>query len=510
MQTSLTQSGSRIRLRRTTSDYLFLLALLILFTLLLGAATWTFWHTNRIYTGVTVGGVPVGGLTRGQALDKVHGEALAYQLPSVSLTYVGQQWPLAITPVQTTVDWADAVNRAYLVGREGSLAQRAWEQLRGIVGGAIVNPELVIDPALLRTEIERIAARVAKPGLAARQIGAVAVPAQAGVAVDVNATLAGVLEAVEQADLHATALAPLVATTSAPPAPTPATTLASGADEALVVAPLMLRAESGMTMALDPAVLQRLTTSKSPLEIDAEGLRSYLTELAHGIEVPARDARLRFDPNSGGLIVLQSSQPGRTLDIDGTAQGVVAALAAGQTEAPLILNPVQPTVDSNNVAAMGIRELVASASTYFAGSSASRVRNIEVAADKFDGVVVPPGGVFSFNDVVRDVSSANGFEDSLIIWGDRTAVGVGGGVCQVSTTIFRTAYEGGFPIVARANHGYVVDWYGDPGMDATIFTPTVDFQFRNDTGAHLLLEPIVDSANGSSPSTSTAPAQTVP
>jgi vancomycin resistance protein YoaR len=124
------------------------------------------------------------------------------------------------------------------------------------------------------------------------------------------------------------------------------------------------------------------------------------------------------------------------------------------------------------------------------------VRNIEVAAEKFEGTVVPPGGVFSFNEIVRDVSSANGFEDGLVIWGDRTAVGVGGGVCQVSTTVFRTAYEGGFPIVSRTNHGYVVDWYGEPGMDATIFTPYVDFQFRNDTGAYLLLDPIVDSANG--------------
>jgi vancomycin resistance protein YoaR len=75
-------------------------------------------------------------------------------------------------------------------------------------------------------------------------------------------------------------------------------------------------------------------------------------------------------------------------------------------------------------------------------------------------------------------------------------VGVGGGVCQVSTTVFRAAYEGGFPIVERYNHGYVVDWYGEPGLDATIFTPTVDFRFRNDTGAYLLIDPVVDSANG--------------
>jgi len=171
-------------------------------------------------------------------------------------------------------------------------------------------------------------------------------------------------------------------------------------------------------------------------------------------------------------------------------------LAGGSLQAPLALTEVAPAVDSNRVAEMGIRELVASSSTYFAGSSASRVRNIEVAAEKFEGVVVPPGGIFSFNEIVRDVSSANGFEDGLVIWGDRTAVGVGGGVCQVSTTVFRTAYEGGFPIVERVNHGYVVGWYGDPGMDATIFTPYVDFKFRNDTGAYLLLDPVVDTVNG--------------
>jgi hypothetical protein len=98
---------------------------------------------------------------------------------------------------------------------------------------------------------------------------------------------------------------------------------------------------------------------------------------------------------------------------------------------------------------------------------------------------------------VEDVSAANGFEDSLIIWGDRTAVGIGGGVCQVSTTVFRAAYNGGMPIVERYNHGYVVDWYGEPGLDATIFTPSVDFKFRNDTGAYLLIDPSVDSAGGS-------------
>ena len=138
--------------------------------------------------------------------------------------------------------------------------------------------------------------------------------------------------------------------------------------------------------------------------------------------------------------MLRSSQAGRQLDIEATMAAVETALASGANEATLTLAEIPPDVDSARIAEMGIRELVASGTSYFAGSSAARVRNIEVAAEKFDGVVIPPGKSFSFNRFVEDVTAANGFEDSLIIWGDRTAVGVGGGVCQVSTTIFRAAY----------------------------------------------------------------------
>ena len=110
--------------------------------------------------------------------------------------------------------------------------------------------------------------------------------------------------------------------------------------------------------------------------------------------------------------------------------------------------------------------------------------------------MVPPGAVFSFNQAVGDVSEETGYKDSLIIWGDRTAVGIGGGVCQASTTVFRAAYYGGFPIEERWNHGYVVGWYGTPGLDATIYTPDIDFKFRNTTDHYLIIKSELDEAKG--------------
>jgi vancomycin resistance protein YoaR len=115
---------------------------------------------------------------------------------------------------------------------------------------------------------------------------------------------------------------------------------------------------------------------------------------------------------------------------------------------------------------------------------------------------VPPGGTFSFNEHLGDVSLETGFAEALIIYGGRTIRGVGGGVCQVSTTVFRAAFFGGYPIVERYAHAYRVSYYerGDtwrgPGLDATVYAPLVDFKFTNDTAYWLLMEVDVNPAAG--------------
>jgi vancomycin resistance protein YoaR len=157
----------------------------------------------------------------------------------------------------------------------------------------------------------------------------------------------------------------------------------------------------------------------------------------------------------------------------------------------------KPAVAVEDIPNMGIVELVSKATTSFKGSPPGRVKNIELAASRFQGVVVPPGQVFSFNKYLGDVSAEEGYEESYIIFNDRTTVGLGGGICQVSTTAFRAAFWGGFPIVERWAHGYRVGWYEPPvGLDATIYSPQVDFKFQNDTPHYLLIETEVDKKKG--------------
>jgi vancomycin resistance protein YoaR len=157
----------------------------------------------------------------------------------------------------------------------------------------------------------------------------------------------------------------------------------------------------------------------------------------------------------------------------------------------------KPAVDVADMDRMGIVELASQGTTSFQGSPAERVKNIQIAASRFHGVVIPPGGTFSFNEYLGEVSAEDGYEEAYIIYGSRTTVGLGGGICQVATTAFRAAFWGGYPIIERWAHGYRVGWYEPPvGLDATVYSPLVDFKFQNDTPHYLLIETEVDAERG--------------
>lgn len=162
-----------------------------------------------------------------------------------------------------------------------------------------------------------------------------------------------------------------------------------------------------------------------------------------------------------------------------------------------ITSPAIKTADINN---LGINELIGRGKSRFSGSIASRVHNITLASSLFNGVLIKPGETFSFNDTLGDVSIYTGYKQAYIIKDGKTILGDGGGVCQVSTTFFRATLDAGLPIVERRAHSYRVVYYeqdSPPGLDATVYAPTTDFKFRNDTPGHLLIQTSVDPKSAS-------------
>lgn len=159
---------------------------------------------------------------------------------------------------------------------------------------------------------------------------------------------------------------------------------------------------------------------------------------------------------------------------------------------------IKPAISSENVDNLGIKEMIGTGSSYFHHSIDSRVFNIGLAASRVNGILVPPGQVFSFDSALGDVSNLTGYKQAYIIENGHTILGDGGGVCQVSTTLFRAILNAGLPIVERHGHAYRVGYYEEddgPGIDATIFVPTVDLKFKNDTSHYILIQSIMDPQN---------------
>jgi vancomycin resistance protein YoaR len=198
------------------------------------------------------------------------------------------------------------------------------------------------------------------------------------------------------------------------------------------------------------------------------------------------------------LVLVQHATTGRSLDIQATRDTVEKDLLSGQHNIPLIVNVEQPQVpDDATAQSLGITGEVSRERSYFRGSGAPRLQNIKAASARFHGLLIPPHTTFSMGDAIGDISLHNGYAEALIIYNGKSIAGVGGGVCQVSTTLFRTALYGGYPIVERHSHAYRVFYYEQTrngidqnlaGEDATVYFPLVDLKFTNDRDSWLLME----------------------
>jgi vancomycin resistance protein YoaR len=233
--------------------------------------------------------------------------------------------------------------------------------------------------------------------------------------------------------------------------------------------------------------------------LNPRGLRDLLVPVKTQVDRLPSDAKFIFNDQTLQLDVMQESSVGRGLDIDASIKAINEAVARGEHTVPLVINETQPRVAATATGQeLGITQLIWSETSYFYGSSAERIQNIEAAARQYHGVLVAPGETFSMGEHLGDVSLDNGFAEALIIYGGRTIKGVGGGVCQVSTTLFRAVFNAGFPIVERTPHAYRVSYYEqsagggiDPrlaGLDATVYFPLVDFKFTNDSPYWILME----------------------
>ncbi len=474
-------------------------------------------YSGRIYPGVTVEGVPLGGLSPQEAEAVLQRRLRERESRPVVLRAAEREWAFTLGDVGYRPHVEATVARAYGVGRDEPIWRRPliwWALLRGGYDLPVAHSFDARAGLALLSHIAREVhrnpeeARVLLVGLDAS-----ARPSVPGRTLDIEASLQRLRALALRGDGGEVELVVVErppAILSAEPAVARVRHLLETNPRLQALVPTWVaqgetveRVDLPLTWAFRRATLSR-TLRFVPVEsedgrrtwdvrADLSPLRDDVATLARRLNRPARDARFEYDADTGALRPLIVSQPGLTVEPEATLRALADAWQNGRPAASVPLRVTKPAVSTADAGRLDVSNVVAVGESTFGGSPPAREQNIAVSSARFHGIVIPPHTEVSFNAYLGDILDATGYEESYIILGNRTAVGIGGGICQVSTTLFRAAFFAGFQITERRAHGYRVRYYEPPiGLDATVFSPYVDFKFRNDTDNYYLLQRELD------------------
>jgi vancomycin resistance protein YoaR len=431
-------------------------------------------------------------------------------------------WPVKPVQLGFYLDSMASANSAYDAGRRGGLIQVLLQRINVFKQSVQVQPTFIFDQKAAISALDSLAAQINQPvreaGISIQGTQVSVQNGQSGRALDVALTLNAITTQIQTMQ---DGVVPLVVRQSDPvilsaeaqgelarAALSEPLTLTLPADSSGQSASFQIQ-PSDLAPLLIFEPLENGSSSQYQIAVSQPLMAGWLNSMKSDLETTPENARFIFNDDTRQLDLKTPAVIGRTLQVDQSIQAINQALQNGLHSVALSFTFTNPEVtDQMTGSELGITELVMEYTTYFAGSSSDRVQNIKTAAERFHGLLVPPGGVLSMSDVLGDISLDNGYAEALIILGDQTIKGVGGGVCQVSTTLFRTALYAGFQIIERHPHAYRVGYYEQinpsgthdsnlAGMDATVFVPLVDFKFKNDTPYWLEMETYVSTSNHS-------------
>ncbi len=492
------------------SGVILFLALIIAWTL-----GYQLFYAGRIFPGVSVAGVDLSGVKPSDAAVKLS-QALSYPISGKVLFRDGEKaWVASPAELGMVFDASSSAMTAYRLGRSGGLFGALSGQVRAAGVGVKVPPVIVFDQRVAYHYLNQIASQINQPvteaGLVLNGTDVVAQPGQVGRELKMDATL---IYLAAQLQTFSDGEVPLVVQEIQPQI----LDVSAQAEAARQVLSQPLTLTIPDATPVDPApyvytqqilanwVGVERTESGVQVVLSQTGLRDILVPIKGQVDRRASDAKFIFNDDTRQLDLIEDSKVGRSMDVEASIQAINDALLRGEHTVSLVINEAQPRVSSTATAQeLGISQLLIAETSYFYGSSAERIQNITAAAARFHGVLVAPGETFSMGETMGDVSLDNGFAEALIIYGGRTIKGVGGGVCQVSTTLFRTVFDAGFPVMERTPHAYRVSYYEetasgavDPrlaGLDATVYFPLVDFKFTNDSPYWILMETYMSSSS---------------
>ncbi len=220
-----------------------------------------------------------------------------------------------------------------------------------------------------------------------------------------------------------------------------------------------------------------------------DSINQFLISVAAQIEKSPENAHIGIgDNDTDVLIELSPSSNGIKLERDESIKRIIQSIRKGQSTIELATTIEEPEVSLAKLHKLGIWSRISTGESSFAGSPESRAHNIQIGARLFNSIIVGANEEFSFNKFLGPVGPEQGYEPELIIRGKKLVKDYGGGICQVSTTLFRAAIYAGFPIIERQSHSMPVRYYNPQGFDAAIYPGIVDLRFKNDSQSPIYIQ----------------------
>lgn len=482
------------------------------------------YYEGKIFPGVKIASYNVSGQTPYAIQEQLAKEATTRANTPLKITFKDQELALNINSAGPKLDIESSINTAYTIGRSGNFLQDLEGQLKAIVFGIEITPNLTYKHStLLIYEINAINQVIKEePKNAKLVLGSeiILTPSENGYEID-NKVLFDQLNnylKLKSPPPNSLPLKIIPAKFNTDDAQIAKKALenvknnpiklyykAEGKTEEIIVDQIALfkildlegQTNSSLSnQSLDGNEVFGFMEAKNIQEkkavINKNKLASFLQNVSAKVDQEVKEAKFIFDPETKKVNEFQSAQEGRKLDIEQTALLLTQVVTSGApSEIDLPIQIIQPKTTTEDVNTFGIKELLGQGISNFAGSIENRIYNINLAASRINGTLVAPGETFSFNKTVGEISAASGYKQAYVIKEGRTVLDDGGGVCQVSTTLFRAVLNAGLPVVSRTAHAYRVSYYEQgfpPGLDATVFSPSVDFKFKNDTSAYILIQ----------------------
>lgn len=493
-----------------------LLSAIVIVVLLVGE----YRYANYIYPNVRVQGINLSlhtpDMARG-ALERHYNEFLK---TPVTLTYNEREWSPTAANLGVAMHYEQSIQAAATIGRSAARADNVRTTLAVWQHGYNLPLQMHVDQAAIQSYVLALASQIEQaPRDADMQLlGATLIitPEQVGVQLLVDETVQDITAALHSLEPQTVALRTRTIYPSVRD-----THVAEVAAEAraLFSAPVVATVPASEAYLCPPArscawkwtpqqyarwvgLLRTTPLTGTPyfeLVVDRQAIERDLRQVAQSLYRAGELPRVNW--NDGQLVVFREGTLSRGLDIVQAARAIERALRdGGSWDAPRVVylptTHLPPPVVQANIAELGITELLGTGVSSFRYSAPYRITNIRAGARRMHGLLIPPGAVFSFNSAVGAVDGRNGFVQGLAIIQNRTQKEWGGGLCQVSTTMFRAAFWSGMPVLERHEHTFRIPWYEElgepPGLDAAIYTGWDDMRFVNDTGGYMLIQSWVD------------------